>query len=173
MRDRPKTIDMNGFGTALIDGIKSRAATKRLEKKTLPCVGSFPHEEDHDGQFVVQSAVPFPRRRVLQYFTPEKVDHIVRHSGVSESGWRLRGFHVDRRPGETCAPEEQKAIDGAFLSYFGPFSLPYIAYRDTRDLFADRFGRQSFVTLRFTREKRKGTPGQVGIMSGNPQITFL
>ena len=109
--------------------------------------------------------------RVLQYFTPEKVDDIVRCAGVSESGWRLSGFHVSRRPKETSDPWAERAAEGAFLSYFGPFSLPYIVYRDARDLFGDRFGRQSYVTMRFTsEEERQGTPGQDMFMTGNPQI---
>ena len=147
---------MDGFDTALIDGTKSRAADAQLEKKR---------------RFLVQSTVPFPRHRVLQYFTPEKVDDIVRCAGVSESGWRLSGFHVGRRPKETSDPWAERAAEGAFLSYFGPFSLPYIVYRDARDLFGDRLGRQSYVTMRFTsEEERQGTPGQDMFMTGNPQI---
>lgn len=163
---------MDELYTALIDGTKNSAAAARREKENEPPLRPYAGLPPHAGEFTVQSAVPLPRQRVLRYFTPQKVDEIVRRAGVSESGWRLSGFYVNRRPGETSSPEAKKMAEGAFLSYFGPFSLPYIVYRDARDLFGDRFGRQSYVSMRFMDPSYERYGSGV-FLSGNPQVTFL
>ena len=121
--------------------------------------------------FVVQSGVSLPSYQVSSYFTPDKVENIRKRSF---SGYHMSGIHVSRCPRETSDPWAERAAEGAFLSYFGPFSLPYIVYRNARDWYEDRFKNQTYISLRFMSpshiDKRSKKQQQDIFLTGNPQI---
>jgi len=127
-------------------------------------------------ELIVQQRTPFPREKTSRHLTPESVEEIRRRTHVF--GYRLRSVHVSKSQRETSDPWAERAGEGAFLSYFGPFALPYMLCRDIRDRFADRFEPQSYISLQYVHSaleaeaKKRRQRGQDVFLTGSPQLPF-
>jgi len=105
------------------------------------------------------------------------VEEIRRRTHVS--GYRLNGVHVSKTQRETSDPWAERAAEGAFFSYFGPFALPYLLCRDICDRFTDRFGSRSYVSLKYVHSaleaeaKKRERRGQDVFLTGSPQVLLF